>query len=427
MSDEGTHRENFPAPTEIMPSLRYTFAPRITTPIVMKTLPGASCIIHRLGEPNPGRSLKLFADYEGMVRFHVRPSAESEGIAKVVLDCEVSGKVTRFPLELRASAKPTEEIPAPSLAIQSQAGASVRPGLSEQDMLHLSNQELHKRGYPARPNPEQAPGLFNTWRRIVSTPMTIIEPHTVSNPGISHGPVKIVAGPQTANNWSGFELRGVGPYAEVVGRWVVPNVHLGEAIPTYSAFWIGIDGDGLNDLVQAGTEQNNVTFDFDFLGTQVQFSICHYYAWTQFLPQQPFEQQITNFSVKEYDEIFTAVWIQDTDGTLNPAGSVASFMVTNLTNSQSTTVQTPVGNTSVSCSEAEWIMERPTVNSSLPDLADYGLAVMREAWATPDEATWYTYQGDTNVQYTMVNGSDLLSSVVPINDTTMLFAWARFN
>ena len=53
-------------------------------------------------------------------------------------------------------------------------------------MTDLSNEELHKRLYPRRPDPKKAPEVFKTWKRRVSTPATIIEPQEVINPDIRH-------------------------------------------------------------------------------------------------------------------------------------------------------------------------------------------------------------------------------------------------
>jgi hypothetical protein len=96
-------------------NLRYTVQPGITSKIVMKTLPDGICTLHPEEEVNPTRSLKLFADQDGIICFYIRPDDESDIVAKIIIDCEVDGNVTRFPLDLRASSKPTPEMPAPPL------------------------------------------------------------------------------------------------------------------------------------------------------------------------------------------------------------------------------------------------------------------------------------------------------------------------
>jgi hypothetical protein len=40
---------------------------------------------------------------------------------------------------------------------------------------------------------------------------------------------------------------------------------------------------------------------------------------------------------------------------------------------------------------------------------------------------YVAYQGDTNVQMTMDNGSDILSTVTPVDAFSMLFSWQAFH
>jgi hypothetical protein len=74
-------------------------------------------------------------------------------------------------------------------------------------------------------------------------------------------------------------------------------------------------------------------------------------------------------------------------------------------------------------------MERPTVNGSLPSLANYGSVNMYSAYARrADGAKGYVaYQGDANAQITMYNGSHALSKVTPLNTYTMIFTWLAAN
>jgi hypothetical protein len=76
-------------------------------------------------------------------------------------------------------------------------------------------------------------------------------------------------------------------------------------------------------------------------------------------------------------------------------------------------------------------MERPTVGGSLPDLANYGSAIMSSASARKANAGnhqgYIAYQGARNKQITMVNGTDILSMVTPIDANSMRFDWQRFN
>lgn len=409
--------------------VRYTVPPHMSSQIVMKTLPGAACTLHREDETDPARSFKLYADQDGIICFHVRPSAESGEVARIVIDSEANGEVMHHLLELRPTLKPTQDMPAPDLRRPKprRTRASMRPALSEKEILNLSDEELAKRRYPPRPGTDQASQAYNNWRRAVSTPATYLKPQTILRPDISHGLALIQHGPATTNNWSGFELRGAGPYAWVTGKWNVPHV-TGEAnTHTYSAFWVGLDGDGTSDLVQAGTEQEN--FSIQFLFFNISFST--YYAWSEFLPQQPTEQQITNFPVNPGDEIFVEVYVANAGGSPNLNGFFGQFWIENLSNNHFTIVYTPRGSTVVGGSEAVWIMERPTVGGSLPDLADYSSAIMFDAYARRNNsarhAGYVPYQGDTNLQITMMNGSDSLSTVSAIDAYSMRFSWKNFH
>ena len=61
--------------------LRLTVAPHISSRIAMKTLPKATCVLHVDGDSDTSRSFKLFSDDDGMIRFNVNPSEESEEVA----------------------------------------------------------------------------------------------------------------------------------------------------------------------------------------------------------------------------------------------------------------------------------------------------------------------------------------------------------
>jgi hypothetical protein len=409
--------------------IRYTIPPFIYSQIVLKTLPGGICKLYREDEKDSEQHLKLFADQSGNINFHVRPSSASEEVARIIIESEANNKVISHVIELRPSLKPTPEMPFPTAELTKprKTRTSIRPALSEKQMLNLSDEELAKRRYPPRPSSDQTSKAFNNWRRAVSTPAVYLKPQTIARSDISHGLALIQHGPATSNNWSGFELRGAGPYAWVTGKWNVPHV-TGEAnTKTYSAFWVGLDGDGTTDLVQAGTEQENFNIDFFFF--RIDFST--YYAWTEFLPQQPTEQQITNFPINPGDEIFVEVYVANAGGSPDLNGFFGQFWVENLSNNHFTIVYTPRGTTVVGGSEAVWIMERPTVNGSLPDLADYNSAIMFDAYARRNKsarhAGYVPYQGDTNLQITMMNGSDSLSTVSAIDAYSMRFSWKDFH
>jgi len=402
----------------------------------MQTLPNATCILHAEGVNDNKHQKKLFANDDGIVRFQVRPSVESDKTARFEVDCAADGKVSIFPLELRPSSAPTADMPIPSAEMAKPSPTiSVRPALAETDALHLSSDELARRGYPIRPDEKQAPEAFATWLEAVTKPARQVSSRLVANPDVTHSPRKITGGFGTSSNWSGFEDRGPAfTYDLVMGKWYVPRVYYETNHHDYSAFWIGLDGDGTSDLWQAGTEQD--INDITIFG--IHFDFTSYYAWSEFLPPQATEQVIANLSVNPGDLMFSEVWVGNAGQGPSLSGLYAIALVENISRSEYTYIYTcrglslfgtcfPFAQTGIPGYEAEWIMERPTVNGSLPDLADYKYAYMYDAYAYKTNNSWVTYNGVANEQIFMYNGSDLLSGVYPINNTTMLFYWFGFH
>ena len=428
---------NAQSSAEIAPPVRFSVAPKAMAAISMKVLPKGSCTLRAEGASDAAHSLKLFADDDGTVRFHVRPSAESDESAHFQIDCQAGGQTSSFPLELRPSASPTDDMPAPSFEFPpANVNGHMRPALAVQEAIQMAPEDLIKQEYPPRPDPQKMPDAFATWLKAVTKPATFVPARLVANPGVTHVFQPASGGLSTSGNWSGFELHGPAQtFNTVFGEWYVPAIALGEAnVATYSAFWIGLDGDGTNDLVQDGTEQNLQELCFYF-GC---FDFTSYYAWSEFLPQQPTEQIVAGFTVSPGDEMYSNLSMCTFSGPYCFGvynGTNAAFLLEDITRSEYTLFYTPRGSTHVGGSEAEWIMERPGINNSLPDLANYVFAIMSDAYACndgfPDSANCMNFNspqpGTTSKEIWMYKGSDLLSWVVPISSTEMEFVWSNWH
>ena len=161
------------------------------------------------------------------------------------------------------------------------------------------------------------------------------------------------ASPTLSNNWSGLVDAGSGAtFTSIQGDWVVPRVPASSRDEA-SGTWIGIDGDGVQSLIQTGTAQNSGP---DFGGTQ-------YSAWFQLLPGAP--QVIGNTSGPapiQPGDVMAASIFEDSPGEwtidLNDIAQGWSF-------SQQFSYVTP-GTT------AEWIEEATTVDGSVAAMPDYG-------------------------------------------------------
>ena len=432
-------------------AIRYTVPPKQASLITMKTVPDAECTLSTGNQDASEAKFLLYADQDGVVRFHVTPGAESDGIANFVLECNENGNIVQYPLELRPSNEPTEDHPAPTKPLESTPeGAYVRPGLSAVEARNLTLEELSKGGYPARPDPDKSPDAFLHWAKLVSKPATFVPPHTVSRRDISskRPVVKLsvattergIVGTEPSPNWSGFKLTSTpGTYSWVDGNWIVPSVSSYGlvGVQTYSALWVGLDGDYNDDgdLVQAGTVQGSivilVTISAPGIKSPVPFEFASYYMWTEFLPQQTALQQVNSVPVSPGDEVYAIVTVGDGILAPNLNGPNAYFMLENATIGKYTIVTAARGNTEVLGSQAEWIMERPTAGFSdgtpnYTSLSEYGTATLSGAYA--GNATVGTAYGNgPEIQITMVNGNDLLSTVTSLNETQMQFNWHGYS
>jgi len=145
-----------------------------------------------------------------------------------------------------------------------------------------------------------------------------------------------------SGNWSGWES-DAGGFSSISGSWRVPAVLPSGPGDRYSADWVGIGGNLLPDLIQAGTEQ-------DWVGGQPV-----YYAWTEILPFP--ETKVANFPVQPGDVITVSVhsnllllWQID---------------VTNTRTGLTSTVSTVYPSLEMS---AGWIHEAPTVGGGVAPL-----------------------------------------------------------
>ena len=263
------------------------------------------------------------------------------------------------------------------------------------------------------------------------------------------------AAPWSFVNWSGFELQrslklggagpgGVGfdePYDWVKGMWVVPYTtgELPSSTQAQCAIWVGLDGDGTLDLVQAGT--NAISTRFEGSGLIDFIDISTYFAWTEFLPQQPQMQQVTSVPVMPGDQMLVEVWVGNPGSGPTLSGSFGCFLLMNLTAGVGTSFTTPVGTTTVGGSEAVWIVERPLLyfpasgifgkSTRYAYLGNYGSVVISDAFArkanSPSGSGFVSYFGARNRQITMIDSFlNTLSTVTPIDLTSMRFDWKAF-
>ncbi|WP_411121828.1 G1 family glutamic endopeptidase [Streptomyces sp. x-19] len=415
---------------------RYTVPPGLETPISIATLPDARCRVRT--EQDDGPYLVAYSGPDGILEFSVRPLGESSETARLFIDAATDGDGMQHVVDLRATTQPTEKMPPPPARGRTshvREGRTIPP-LGLDDCLGLSDEELFTRGYPPRPSPDLAPAAFVAWCRFVSAPFTFVEPHLVPRPDVTRTHRSLDGRDrnieprslQESANWSGFQLMGdPGTYDYVYGNWNVPGGGAGPYNPyTHSAFWIGLDGTGTVDLIQAGTESDGIVDPTQ----EVPVCTSVYFAWTCFLPQQWAAQQIANFPVRIGDAIQRSVMVA-ADENSGPVmnGGFGLFSLANQTTGQYTRVMTARGSTAVSGSQTAWIMERPTIQGGHSDLATYGTATMKYPLAeTANPVNWVGYLDANNDQIMMVDADGItLSTVTAVDGDTMQFTWHRYN
>jgi hypothetical protein len=286
---------------------------------------------------------------------------------------------------------------------------------------------LLRHGFPSRPDPKTAPEWRARWDRAFARPRTWITPLFREVKGKTHGPALIPSGKArakskasaklanaTSTNWSGSVA--LPPtnrmFRWIEGQWTVPNPHARAIGSYYASEWIGIDGWGSGDVLQAGTETAIVDIGI-FTATQI-------YAWWEWYPAG--EVAITNLAVSPGDIMYCLICVNST--------TTATVYISNQSSSVTTsfTITAPKGTTLVGNS-AEWIVERPTVNGAVASLTDYDVVYFDTGiagWTGGNSIGIVTLGSGTAI--TMTGGNNASLSV-PTLETSQLMKldWKKAN
>lgn len=240
------------------------------------------------------------------------------------------------------------------------------------DPLTASDEDLQYYGFPPRPDQNDAPDAYANWSKAMAASKTRIFP-ALQQTNISHGPVKLNKNVSESSqeidalestNWSGYlNLSGGSTYGKksfyyIESDFVVPVANQAFGACTgdwdYGSSWVGIDGDGSSDVLQAGVE-----FDAYCSGGSPTAFYSPWYEWFPFN-----EVRITNLPIAPGDDYFVEVWhTSQTQG--------FAYLVNENTNQAVEIAFTAPSGTKLVGNSAEWILERPGVNGSLATLTNY--------------------------------------------------------
>jgi hypothetical protein len=274
---------------------------------------------------------------------------------------------------------------------------------------------------PRRPIPQPPPGPINSGKRqwadygtallhrcssrLIFT--TVRSKNKKVSPSVPPG--NTIAGPNfgkiagapsnnivgaTASNWSGPSIVASGnPFAleAIQGEFVVPTARQTFGTCTggwnYSSLWPGIDGNGLNDVLQAGVEADAYCSG----GATGTF----YSAWIEWYPFA--EIQVSSPAINPGDLVFVQVW------NASPTVGYAYFYDYSTQETNEYQLTAPSGIT-LQGNSIEWIVERPGLSSGgLAHLTNY-IDVSwpyNVAWNYAAPTPTYYYPGADPAPYTL--------------------------
>jgi hypothetical protein len=250
-------------------------------------------------------------------------------------------------------------------------------------LLRATPDELHMYGLPHRPDPNLSPDAARAWMHVMRRVKRFVMPELRTRRDIVHQPFRRLRRIQKqgsravihgGSGWSGTVITDAPPYTAVWGIWTIPQVQVPPNPPNgvdnfFCATWVGLGGFGINNLLQAGTEQDVS------IGAEPQYS-----AWTEWVPGI---STTLDWPVEAGQSIAAFV------GDLGDGSGRGLVIMANLETGDMTTpiivpIPTidffgnpiPAGSITLPSGSAEWIVERPAfaINEQvvLTELADYG-------------------------------------------------------
>ncbi|MBV9094130.1 MAG: hypothetical protein JO132_09675 [Streptosporangiaceae bacterium] len=226
---------------------------------------------------------------------------------------------------------------------------------------------LDEYGFPARP--AQAARL-SLWRREMSRWRSAVPP----TPYLAETKTRVTADTESSYNWAGYVISapsgGSSSFSQAEAWYYEPTIAAGSCSPASEVTWAGLGGWSGDTLVQGGTAWNSSGVDA-------------HEAWWEIVP-------FNNLTPLNY----YATPGQEFDASVTATGSGYSFWFLNYATGQSDAfdVAYPGAGNGLS---AEVVVERPTIGTSLADLADFQTlqVAQSQAWlnGSADGETFDTF------------------------------------
>ena len=270
---------------------------------------------------------------------------------------------------------------------------------------------LRKHGIPRRPDALKEPHLKAIWDSAFASKPTFIQAEIAIDHRLSKRKRPVIKKPRgksfSPSGWAGVVVPVANlhfsppePVVSVYGEWFIPNV---TPIPNEPAggqtvgFWVGIDGFGNNQVLQAGT------------AATVTGNNTVNWVWTEWWPLPPI--QVTNFPIKPGDYITVLVCANQ------PNHGFCSML--NKTTNQATSIGiTPPNNVTSIGATAEWIVEG--ISSILPV---FSTVVFTNCSAGTKNHS-FNMHGGVITEITGAGGANLTASSI-VSDTRGMVKWLK--
>jgi peptidase A4-like protein len=231
------------------------------------------------------------------------------------------------------------------------------------DFDRAAARTLYKHGIPRRPDAIKEPHLKAIWDRAMASKPTFIKAEVEVDHLLSRRKRPVISRPAIAavgqrakskkfspSGWAGVvtpvNFSPPEPAVSVYGEWFIPTI---TSIPNEPqagqtvGFWVGIDGFGNNQVLQAGSAATISGQNVD------------YWVWTEWYPLGAI--RVSNFPIKPGDYLTVLVCANQ------PNHGFCSML--NKTTNQAISIGiTPPGNLTSIGATAEWIVEG--ISSILP-------------------------------------------------------------
>lgn len=259
------------------------------------------------------------------------------------------------------------------------------------DVTSASPEELARYGIPPRPDPANDLDGYARWARQFPKGFRLIEPELRKHPERRHRPLSVIdeaAG--TSDNWSGAIVNPPSgkTFSQIAGSWWVPPIWAPGSGSFSMSSWVGIDGYGSPDVLQAGVEADVAEPN----GTPT------YYVWYEWFPNG--ETEITNLSVAAGNYVSVNITAKTTTS--------ATAMISVGSTGVSINFPAPAG-TTLQGNCAEWIVERPDINGTYGKLPNYGSVIFSGSVGAWDGSEWTYLDSSTLNLISIAEGSSVVS------------------